>query len=144
VLDGFTRTDAELGNGPLDLEAAATSSNDPASERQTLRRRGFVRGVSRSWVNGASGDTVYVAVYEFTDPAGAAGYATDQVAALTAHGATPFPGGFTTVEQDGGTTLTTHAAMRQVGIRWALVLVASQKADRLPAEAVQVAGAIRL
>jgi hypothetical protein len=146
VLDGFVRADAAFGGGPLDLDGAASSSNDSAAERTRLTDAGFVRGVTRSWVNGASADTVYVALYEFRDEAGAARYAAAQAASIEAAGAVPFGdgGGFTTVEHDGDTTLTTHAAIRQVGTRWALVLVASQRADRTPAEAKQVAAAVRL
>jgi hypothetical protein len=146
VLDGFTRADAAVGSGPLDLEAAATSANDVAAERERLRARGFVRGLSRSWVSAASADTVYVAVYEFRDAAGAAAYAADQAAALDAAGAIPFGsgGGSTTIEPDGEATLTTHAAIRQEGTRWALVLVASERGDRTPEEAKQIAASVRL
>jgi len=146
VLDGFVRSDAAFGGGVLDLDGAATSSNDTAAERARLTDAGFVRGYTRSWVNGASADTAYVAVYEFGDPAGAARYAAAQAAVLEGAGAIPFAdgGGYTTVEQDGETTLTTHAAIRLVGTRWALVLLASQVADRTPAEATQIAAAIRL
>ena len=76
----------------------------------------------------------------------AARYAAAQATVLEGAGAIPFGdgGGYTTVEQDGNTTLTTHAAIRLVGTRWALVLLASQVADRTPAEATQIAAAIRL
>ncbi|MCU1487118.1 MAG: hypothetical protein JWN67_3864 [Actinomycetia bacterium] len=146
ALDGFVRADAAFGGGPLDLDGAASSSNDSAAERKRLTDAGFVRGVTRSWVNGASADTAYVAVYEFGDAAGAARYAAAQATVLEGAGAIPFAdgGGYTTVEQDGETTLTTHAAIRQVGTRWALVLLASQVADRTPAEAKQIAAAIQL
>jgi hypothetical protein len=146
VLDGFARADAGFGGGPLDLEGAATSANDADAERARLQSRRFVRGVSRSWVDAASADTIYIAVYEFGDAPGAAGYGADQAAALQAAGAIPFADGrgFTTIERDGEATLTTHAAIRQVGNRWALVLVASERADRTPAEAEQLADAIRL
>jgi hypothetical protein len=145
VLDGFTRADVVFGGGPLDLEAAANASTEPGTERTRLEHRGFQRGVARSWV-AANADNVYVAVYEFADEAGAAGYAADQATLLTGRGATPFPGGggFTTVEHDGETTLTTQAAIRQVGSRWALVLVASDQGARTPADATAVAATIKL
>ncbi|MCU1375409.1 MAG: hypothetical protein JWO68_2695 [Actinomycetia bacterium] len=145
VLDGFTRADAVFGGGPLDLDAAANASTEPDAERARLERRGFQRGVARSWV-AANADNVYVAVYEFADEAGATGYGTDQAALLTGQGATPFPGGggFTTVEHDGESTLTTQAAIRQVGNRWALVLVASDQGARTPADATTIATAIEL
>ncbi|MCU1378826.1 MAG: hypothetical protein JWN29_1809 [Acidimicrobiales bacterium] len=143
VLDGFTRADAALGGGPLDLAAAGDASTDPDAERARLQRRNFREGVSRSWV-APNADTIYIAVYEFADTAGAAGYAADQAALLTEHGATPFPGGFTTVEKSGQITLTTHAAIRQVGNRWALVLVASEQNDRTPADATAIAASIVL
>lgn len=143
VLHGFTLADDVTGSGPLDLEAAATASNDVAAERTSLETHGFVRGISRSWANPAS-DTVYVALYEFRDAAGAAGYAAAQAAALAAHGATPFPGGFTTVEREGTASLTTHAAIRQEGRWWVLALVASESGDRTPADATGIAATVRL
>jgi hypothetical protein len=143
VLEGFTRADDALGGGPLDLAAAGDASTEPDAERARLQRRNFRQGVSRSWV-APNADTIYVAVYEFADTAGAAGYAADQGALLTKHGATPFPGGFTTVEKSGQTTLTTHAAIRQVGNRWALVLVSSEQSDRTPADATAIAASIVL
>jgi hypothetical protein len=143
VLDGFSPAVSVFGGGPLDLAAAANASTEPAAERTRLERRGFRQGVSRSWVAG-NGDTIYIAVYEFAGPSGAAGYGADQATLLTQRGATSFPGGFTTVEHDGETTLTTHAAVRQVGTRWALVLVASEHGDRTPADATAVAATIDL
>jgi hypothetical protein len=146
VLDGFTRADADAGAGPLDLAGAAASASDADAERQRLTDAGFVRGVSRAWVNAASNDTVYAAVYEFDDAAGGARYAAAQAATIEAAGGIPFAagGGYTTVERQGDATLTTHAAIRQVGERWALVLVASERADRTPAEATAIAESIRL
>jgi hypothetical protein len=142
AFDGFVQAD----EGTLALADAAGLAQDPKAERAELARDGFVRGVSRSWTNPASNDTAYVALYEFGDDAGAAAYATATAATIEAAGAIPFGdgGGWTTVEHDGDTTLTTHAVVRQEGRWWALVLVASSVADRTPAEAKELATRIDL
>jgi hypothetical protein len=142
ALDGFVEAD----EATLALADAADLAQDPKAERAELGRDGFVRGVSRSWTNPASNDTVYIALYEFGDDAGATAYGTAAAAAIEGAGAIPFGdgGGWTTVEHDGDTTLTTHAAVRQEGRWWALVLVASSVADRTPAEAKQLATKIDL
>ena len=142
VLDGFVQAD----EGTLSLTDAAGLAQDPKAEKAELGKDGFVRGVSRSWTNRASNDTVYIALYEFGDATGAAAYAAAAAATIEGAGAIPFGdgGGWTTVEQDGETTLTTHAAVRQEGRWWALVLVASSVADRTPAEAKQLATTLDL
>jgi hypothetical protein len=142
ALDGFVQAD----EATLGLDDAAGVSNDTAAEKAELTRDGFVRGVSRSWTNPASNDTVYVALYEFGDDAGAAAYAATQATAIEGAGGIPFGagGGWTTKEQDGDATLTTHAAVRQEGRWWVLVLVASEVADRTPEEATQLAAKVNL
>lgn len=124
VGEGLTRADDVVAAGLLDLEGAASAANDPAAERRLLEASGFRHGVSRAWI-AVGGATVYVALYEFDDEAGAAAY-DDAQAALLADVAEPFASpigrGFTTVEGE----LTTHAVLVRDGATWALVLAASE------------------
>jgi hypothetical protein len=121
ALPGFVRADAELDAGPLDVDAAAATDEDPAAERDRLRSHGFRHGLSRVWL-GPKGDTVFVAVYDLAD---APGYQRDWTATLVPRSSARFPteagDGYTTVEP----SLTAHAVSFVRGGRWFLVVVAS-------------------
>jgi hypothetical protein len=126
AIDGFRRDDAALGAGPLDLEAAARAEADVDAERSLLETRGFVRGLSRGWV-GPHDAGVYLAVYEFATPAGAAAYLVDGMEHVLARGGRELPvsdiagaRGFAVVE--GG--VTSEAVTFARGSRWVLVVLA--------------------
>lgn len=145
ALPGFRRDDAAVGAGPLDLEAAARAEPDADAERALLETRGFVRGASRAWV-GPDDDVVYLAVYEFVNPAEAALYLEDGTEHLTARDAERFevPGvdgarGFTTVDRREGGSFTAHAVSFTRGPRWFLVLLGSPTGARTQAEAADLA-----
>lgn len=137
VGEGFTRADDVVGAGLLDLEGAAAAASDPAAERELLEAQGFRHGVSRAWI-AVGGATVYVALYEFADPAGATAYDAAQVALLAEEGAEVDGRTFTLVEEE----LTTHAVLRVDGPVWALVLVASPDGSLDAARAAELAAAL--
>jgi hypothetical protein len=146
ALPGFTRHDAAVGAGALDLEAAAKAEADTDAERAVLETRGFVRGASRAWT-GPDDDVVYLAAYEFASAEGAAAYLVDGTEHLLARQATRFevPGvvgarGFTTVDHDAdGTTFTAHAVAYTRGPRWFLVLLGSRHATLTTDQAIALA-----
>jgi hypothetical protein len=138
---GLTRADDVVGAGLLDLAGAAAAASDPDAELELLERTGFERGVSRAWI-AVGGATVYISLYEFGDEAGAAAYDDAQAGLLTEQGATPFDAGigrgFTTVEGE----LTAHAVLLRDGVRWALVLVASEDGSLDADRAAELAAAL--
>jgi hypothetical protein len=146
-LEGFVLADPVLGAGPMDLDAAASAEADPAAERSLLEETGFERGASRTWL-ATSQDVVYVAVYDFATPEGAATYLQASTERLEARGATGFdvpevPGatGVTTVEDGEEGPFTGHGVLFATGDRWVLVLVASPTSARPPEDARAVAAA---
>ncbi len=129
TLDGFTRDDASLGAGSLDLEAAAQLEDDTTAERALLETRGFVRGASRGWVD-ADEDVVLLTVYQLGGQPDAEAYLEDGTQTLQARGATQFdvpevPGalGFSTVDDTGSGSFVAHAVAFTVEDQWFLVLI---------------------
>ena len=146
-LPGFDRADDVLGAGALYLDRAAAAEADAAGERALLESEGFIRGASRAWVDAAQ-DVVYVALYEFEAPEGAAAYLDESVERLEEREATPFevPGvegarGFTTVEESPQGDFTAHAVTFTRGERWVLALVGSPGSSRSQDDARAVAAA---
>jgi hypothetical protein len=149
-LPGFTRVpDGTRGAGPLDLEAAAAAEQDVQAERAVLQTRRFRRGVARVWTGpDGDADTVYVAIYEFADAAGASAYLEDGRELLEARRVTEFPVdlpgafGFTQVDESGADPFAGHAVALTSGSRYALVVVGGDPGRRTPDEARTVAVAV--
>jgi hypothetical protein len=150
TLPGFTRVpDGTRGAGPLDLDAAAAAERDAQAERAVLQTRRFQRGVARVWTSpGDRGDTVYVAIYEFADPAGASAYLEDGRELLEARKVSEFPVdvpgafGFTQVDESGPDPFVGNAVAFTSGNRYALVIVGGEPGRRTPDEARGVAAAV--
>jgi hypothetical protein len=69
---GFTlAADDEGRTGATDLAAAADDAGDPGAA-EALSSAGFVRGWQRLWVSDDDEDELFLVVYEFDDPGGAA------------------------------------------------------------------------
>lgn len=145
ALPGFTRVpDGTRGAGPLDLEAAAAAERDTQAERAVLSTRGFTGGVARVWA-GPGDDTVYVALYEFRDAAGAAAYLADGRELLEARRVREFPVdvagafGFTEVDETSAGAFVGHAVAFTVANRYGLVIVGGDGSRRTPDDARDVA-----
>ena len=71
---GFTAAADDLGRtGATDLAQAAADAGDPGAAA-ALADAGFVRGWQRLWVSEDDEDELFLLVYEFADPAGAAAF----------------------------------------------------------------------
>lgn len=143
TLPGFDRVpDGRRGAGPLDLDDAAGAERDAAAERSLLTTRGFERGLARVWT-GPEDDTVYAAVYEFADAAGASAYLADGRETLQARRVREFPVeqgfGFTQVDETSQGAFVGHAVAFTAGHRYALVIVGGDGSRRTPDEARDVA-----
>ena len=149
-LPGFTRVpDGTRGAGPLDLDAAAAAEQDAPAERAVLQTRRFRRGIARVWTGpDDDSDTVYVAIYEFADAAGASAYLEDGRELLQARKVTEFPVelpgafGFTQVDESGADPFAGHAVAFTSANRYALVIVGGDPGRRTPDEARTVAAAV--
>jgi hypothetical protein len=150
ALPGFTRVpDGTRGAGPLDLDAAAAAERDVHAERAVLQTRRFRRGIARVWTGpDDDADTVYVAIYEFADAAGASAYLEDGRELLEARKVTTFPVdlpgafGFTQIDESRADPFAGHAVAFTSGNRYALVIVGGDPGRRVPDEARAVATAV--
>jgi hypothetical protein len=149
-LPGFTRVpDGTRGAGPLDLDAAAAAEHDTQAERAVLETRHFRRGIARVWVGPDDpGDTVYIAIYEFADAAGASANLEDGRELLEARKVTRFPVdvpgafGFSQIDESGAGPVAGHAVAFTSANRYALVIVGGEPGRRTPDEARSVAAAV--